>query len=80
MTKKLIFTVVWMAAGLIAAAIISLLIAPLVPRPKTTDEPTPAVMILIYIGFALLPWVGMGVALILSLMGKLPGTKTTLSR
>jgi hypothetical protein len=75
MTKRLLFTVVWMAVGFISAAIISLLIAPLVPRPPAEDEHTPAVMIFIYIGFALLPLVGIGIPLILGLLGKLPGTK-----
>jgi hypothetical protein len=76
--KKLIFTLLWMVAGLVAAAIISLLIAPLVPRPPA-DGHTSAVMICIYIGFALMPWVGMGIALSLGLLGKLPGTKKDVS-
>ena len=80
MNKKLIFTLLWMGAGLVAAAIISLLIAPLVPRPPAADEHTSTVMIFIYIGFALMPWVGLGIPLILGLLGKLPGTKKDVSK
>lgn len=73
--RRLTFTFLWMAAGFVAAAIIGLLVAPLVPRLGITEEHTPTAMTLICIGFAVLPWVGMGIPLILGLVGKLPGTK-----
>jgi hypothetical protein len=80
MSKKLIFTCVWMAVGFVAVAIIGLLVAPLVPRPRSTDGHTSVAMTFIYVGFALLPWVGIGIPLILGLLGKLPGTKRDVSR
>lgn len=78
MSKRLIFTLFWMVGGFAAAAILSLLAAPLVPRPRTTED-TPAAMIVVYIGFALMPMAGIGIPLILGLLGKLPGTKKDVS-
>jgi hypothetical protein len=75
MARKLIFTCLWMAAGFMTTAILGLLVAPLVPRPGAADEHPSAAMTFIYIGFALLPWVGIGIPLVLGLMGKLPGTR-----
>jgi hypothetical protein len=75
MAKRLIFTFVWMAAGFVAAAIIGLSVAPLVPRVGITQEHTPTAMTFIAIVFALLPLIGIGIPLILGLRGKLPGTR-----
>jgi hypothetical protein len=74
MAKKFTFTFLWVAAGFVAA-VIGLLVAPLVPRLGITREHTPAAMTLVSIAFALLPFVGMGIPLLLGLRGKLPGTK-----
>ena len=80
MTKRLVFTCVWMAAGFVVAAAMGILVAPLVPRLQTTDEHASVSMTFIYIGFALLPWVGIGIPLVLGLLGKLPGTKRDVSK
>ena len=80
MAKRLIFTSVWMAAGFVAAAIIGLSFAPLVPRLGITQEHTPTAMIFVSIGFALLPLIGIGMPLILGLRGKLPGTRRDVSK
>ena len=77
MSRRLIFILVWMVTGLATAAVISLLGAALVPRPSSPDEQPSEGLVLIYIGFALMPWVGMAVFLALGLLGKLPGTKRT---
>ncbi len=74
MRKRLIFTFLWMVAGFVGAAIVSLLLAPLVARYRNAGGDH-AALIAITIGFALMPLVGVGAPLILGLMGKLPGTK-----
>ncbi len=80
MAKRVIFISIWMAAGFAAAAIIGLSVAGLVPKPRTLDEHTSAAMTVVYIAFVLLPWVGIGLPLILGLLGKLPGTKKDVSK
>lgn len=62
------------------AAIIGLSIASLVPKPRTTDGHISAAMTVVYIAFGLLPWVGIGISLVLGLLGKLPGTKRDVSK
>lgn len=80
MRKRLIFTCVWMAVGLVAASIIGLLVAPLVPKLGITQEHTPTAMTFVVISFALLPWIGIGIPLILGLRGKLPGARRDVSK
>ena len=75
MRKRLIFTCVWMAVGFVAAAVIGLSLAPMVPRLGITQKHTPTAMAFISIGFALLPFIGIGMPLILGLRAKLPGTR-----
>jgi len=80
MRKRLIFTCIWMAVGFVAAAVIGLSLAPMVPRVGMTQEHTPTAMAFISIGFALLPIIGIGMPLILGLRGKLPGTRRDVSK
>jgi Na+/proline symporter len=79
MAKRAIFISVWMAVGFFVAAIIALSITPFVPKPGTTEEQISAAMAFVYVCIALLPWVGIGIPLILGLLGRLPGTKRDVS-
>ena len=80
MARRVICITIWMAVGFVVAAIIGLSVAPLVPKPQTTDGHTSAAMTVVYISFALLPFIGIGIPLILGLFGKLPGTKRDVSK
>jgi len=64
-----------MLTGFFGAAILSFLLVPLVPKNLTPEERHTVGMSLVYIGFALLPLIGVFAPLVLGLMGKLPGTK-----
>ena len=69
-----------MTVGFVAAAIIGLSVAPLVPRVGISQERTPVAMAFISISFALLPFIGIGIPLILGLRAKLPGTRRDAER
>ena len=64
-----------MAVGFVMAAIIGLSAAALIGKPHATDDRNSTVWTVVYISFGLLPFVGIGIPLILGLLGKLPGTK-----
>jgi hypothetical protein len=75
MAKKLIFICIWMTVGFVMAAIIGLSAAALIGKPQTTDDRNSAAWTVVYILFGILPFVGIGIPLVLGLLGKLPGTK-----
>ena len=78
MTKKLIFTLLWMGVGFVVASILSALIGPLLPKvPGGIHGDTAASAKFIYAGFSLLPLLVLVVCLCLGLLGKLPGTRRT---
>jgi len=64
-----------MAVGFVMAGIIGLSAAALIGKPQTTADRNSAAWTVIYILFGLLPFLGIGIPLILGLLGKLPGTK-----
>jgi uncharacterized BrkB/YihY/UPF0761 family membrane protein len=76
MVKKIIFTLLWMVAGLLVVGILMGLAAPLFPKlSEPIDEHTSSSIKLTYFIVAQVPLVVAAVFLLLGIFGKLPGTK-----